>query len=63
MAYGDMLIRAYEGEVAGQAFFATLARARDVWREKQELHFLAALEARTAAALEPLLRRDRLKAR
>ena len=63
MTYAEMLIRAYEGEVSGQVFFSLLASARNKPIEKQKLEFLAVLEARTAAALLPILRRDSLTAR
>ena len=53
--YEQLLLDAYKGEVFGDAIFSEMA-ARDDWREHRDtLQTLANIEARTAAALRPLV--------
>ena len=63
MMYHDLLLKAYEGEIIGYAFFSALARAADAADEKRKLHFLAGLETRTSGILEPLIERYKLTPR
>ena len=53
--YGGLLLDAYNGELFGNAIFGEMA-GRDEWREHRDvLLLLATIEARTAAALRPLV--------
>jgi hypothetical protein len=53
--YEELLLDAYRGELFGNALFAEMA-GRDEWREHRDsLQNLATIEARTAAALRPLV--------
>ncbi len=61
MTYRDDLLDAYEGEVAGEAFFAGLAELTAEAAEK--LNLLARVERQTARVLLPLLARHGLAAR
>lgn len=63
MTYHDKVLEAYEGELIGYTFFSTLALATEAADEKRKLHFLAGLETRTAAILEPLVERYNLTPR
>lgn len=63
MTYHDKLLEAYEGEIVGYTFFSALAQATEAADEKRKLYFLAGLETRTAAILEPLIERYNLTPR
>ena len=53
--YEQLLLDAYKGELFGDAIFSEMA-ARDDWRDHRDtLQTLANIEARTAAALRPLV--------
>src|SRR5579871_6442695 len=54
--YQDLLLGAYEGELFGEAFFATMAAAESNPDRKAKLLVLQEIEARTARTLEPLAR-------
>jgi dimethylamine/trimethylamine dehydrogenase len=61
--YRELLLVAYEQEVAGVGYFSGLAeRFRDLGRQA-ELELLAAIEEQTARAIEPLLEKYRLVSR
>jgi hypothetical protein len=63
MTYHAELLKSYEDEIVGYAFFSSLAKGREVEDEKRKLHFLAGLETRTAQMLAPLIERYGLTAR
>jgi hypothetical protein len=52
--YQELLLGAFEGERFGAAFFATMAERESDPDRVAKLRTLEAIEARTAAALEPL---------
>jgi hypothetical protein len=53
--FEQLLLDAYKGEVFGDAIFSEMA-AHDDWRDHRDtLQTLANIEARTAAALRPLV--------
>ena len=53
--YEHLLLDAYKGELFGDGIFSEMA-ARDDWRDHRDtLQTLAHIEARTAAALRPLV--------
>jgi hypothetical protein len=54
--YQDLLLAAYEGEVFGEAFFATMAGAESDPDRKAKLLVLQEIEGRTARTLEPFAR-------
>lgn len=61
--YRELLLVAYEQEVAGVGYFSGLAeRFRDLGH-RARLEMLAAIEEQTARAMEPLLEKDRLLSR
>ncbi len=57
------LIKAYEGEVRGCAYFEGLAAYFDDPRQRHLLQHLAEIESSTAAWLAPVLKRYGLEAR
>lgn len=61
--YEATLVAYYEEEVAGDAYFATLADRAESGAAAEALRLLAAVERRTAELMAPLLDRHGLKAR
>ena len=56
-SYLATLLRYYEEEVEGEAWFAALAAAMSLTRQKEKLLLLAEVERRTAEAVRPLIDR------
>lgn len=61
--YSATLVAYYEEEVAGEAYFATLADSAGSDAAAEALRLLAAVERRTADLMAPLLARHGLAAR
>ena len=59
--YLDALLRAYEAEVAGEAYFKTLSSVFSEPDHHEKLMLLAAVEQRTWKTLRPLIERHRLE--
>ena len=62
-SYFDKILKAYEGEVAGEAYFKALAGVFNEQEHTQKLALLAAVENLTSRTLLPLLKRYGIKPR
>ncbi|ATU95375.1 hypothetical protein [Phyllobacterium zundukense] len=60
-SYEDRLLSAYEGEILGEAFFATLAHEAEADQTRTKLQHLAAIERMVAGALSPVIARRSLE--
>ena len=59
--YLDAVLRAYEGEVGGEAYFKALTDVFSKPDHHEKLMLLAAVEKRTGNALRPLIKRHGLE--
>jgi hypothetical protein len=60
-SYFEALLKAYEGEIAGEVYFKTLSGMFTEPTYSQNLLLLAAVEQRTSLALQPLINRHRIE--
>jgi len=60
-SYFEALLKAYEGEIAGEVYFKTLSGMFTEPTYSRNLLLLAAVEQRTSTALQPLINRHRIK--
>ena len=60
-SYFEALLKAYEGEIAGEVYFKTLSGMFTEPTCSRNLLLLAAVERRTSMVLQPLIDRHRIK--